>query len=221
MYRDNESIIPFAKPHPSTTRQGRLRQESAYKQIVGENPDIEFDTLRRCYFNKPSEWKSQAEKFGLGSHTQWPEVFYAVQQTPYDEKYKSFRLDRDMEREKKLFDSLNLPEKYTLVIRDSRKYKFDFKLNSKFYVLNPMDYVSNGMIFDWCTVIENASEIHTIDTSWLHLIKVLKVKVPKFYWEERPNGLSFQYVNDDHDNGWIPMRSFENLKSYKDKYWLK
>ena len=38
-----------------------------------------------------------------------------------------------------------------------------------------MDYYSGFNIFDWCKVIENASEIHTVDTAIVCITEKLKV----------------------------------------------
>ena len=46
----------------------------------------------------------------------------------------------------------------------------------------PVDY--NGVIFEWMKIIEKASEIHTIDTSFFHLINSMNLKnVQKFFWK--------------------------------------
>ncbi len=46
----------------------------------------------------------------------------------------------------------------------------------------PVDY--NGVIFEWMKIIEEASEIHTIDTSFFHLINGMNLKnVGKFFWK--------------------------------------
>jgi len=46
----------------------------------------------------------------------------------------------------------------------------------------PVDY--NGVIFEWMKIIEEASEIHTVDTSFFHLINGMNLKnVGKFFWK--------------------------------------
>ena len=64
-----------------------------------------------------------------------------------------------------------------------------------------------GGIFEWAKVIENASEIHTVDTSFLHLAKWLKIKTRKFFWDCRTDGntLLDEYLNDEYDSGWERM----------------
>tara|TARA_R110000824_G_scaffold288465_4_gene476360 strand:+ start:900 stop:1736 length:837 start_codon:yes stop_codon:yes gene_type:complete len=223
MYRDNDRIIPFVKPHPSSTRQARLRQESAYRKITEENPSVNFPPLRRCYFNKESEWLEQARRLNLPNDVIWPHVFYAVQGVPYGERYKSYFLLRDLEREDSLFETLKLPKKYAFVVRDSRKYRFDFKPPTSLPVVDPTDHPwQDTLIFDWIKVIKNASEIHTVDTSWMHLVRMCQVDVPKFYWAERDLIMTGDgYLNDNYDFGWTRVKSREGSHVVKNNYWLK
>ena len=223
MYRDNDKIIPFVKPHPSSTRQARLRQESAYKKIRQDNPDVDIPPLRRCYFNKESQWLEQAKKLNLPESTIWPKVFYSVQQVPYEERYKSYFLPRDIKKENDLFESLKLPNKYAFVVRDSRKYSFDFSPPTDLPVIDPANYPwKDTLIFDWIKVIKNASEIHTVDTSWMHLIRMCKVDVPKFYWAERDLIMTGEgYLNDSYDSGWSRVKSQDCNHRVKNNYWLR
>ena len=61
-------------------------------------------------------------------------------------------------------------------------------------------------IFAWLKVIEEASEIHTLDTSFLHLIKRMKlINKPKFFWDYREsynNKTHEEYLNNEHNSGW-------------------
>ena len=59
VYRDNDNIVPFVKPHPASTRQAILRQNSAYQYLVEHNPEVEFAPFRRGLFNKETESKSK------------------------------------------------------------------------------------------------------------------------------------------------------------------
>ena len=65
-------------------------------------------------------------------------------------------------------------------------------------------------------VIENATEVHTVDTSWFHLIKQMRLDKPKYYYHVRnysvlQNLFTSCYINDEHDNGWTILNKDGNV----------
>lgn len=226
VYRNDPHIILYTKPHPSTTRQGRLRQIAAYKEIVEQNPDIDWSAgFRRTYWNTFEEWRKRLGEVGLEeSKTIWPELFYAIMKTPYACRYKHYHLQRDKDRESRLSSSLGLPEKYAFCVDDTRKAKYNMEWKTDLPIVNPLENPiwQDTLIFDWLGVIEGASEIHTVDTSWLHLIRTLQLNIPKFYYQVRELIMIQEgYLNDDHDKGWTRIFP-ENIQSTsKPRYWLK
>ena len=61
------------------------------------------------------------------------------------------------------------------------------------------------LIYHWQKVIENADEIHTVNTSWFHLARTMQLQVPKFYYSARKVRFCEQneeFLNDEYDNGW-------------------
>ena len=111
----------------------------------------------------------------------------------YDD-WKSFvRLKRNFSKEKYLFNNvlnLNKNEKYALVLRrygalpDSKTHPFKYETNLR---VVEVDVLDNFTLFDWSTVIENAEEIYTIDTSIILLIELLSLKAKKIGYASRWN----------------------------------
>lgn len=108
-------------------------------------------------------------------------------------KYKMFNFPADMwrqsqwkrnvKREKELFcDVLKLKKgvKYNFINRyfagDNRRATFEVK-NKYFNVENTI--FEDCTLFDWSMVIENASQIHTVETSIVWMVEILK---PKGAW---------------------------------------
>jgi len=220
VYRDDDKIIPFVKPHPRNTHLAISRHKNAHKILVERNPEVEFAPFRRGLFNKETEWLQQAQKYNLPNDIIWPKVFYAIQGVSYEKRYENYFLQRDHQREDGLFESLNLPEEYVFVVRDTRKYKFSLEPPTSLPVVDPANYDwSNTLIFDWMKVIENASEIHVVDTCWLHLIRMMQLNVPKFYWAERDIIMTGSgYLNDGYDSGWERTASLEPVFTVKPSY---
>ena len=60
-----------------------------------------------------------------------------------------------------------------------------------------------NLIFDWMGVIEKAKEIYTVDTSFFHLIKSMRLPQEKFYVHSRKTiAIGQDYINSEFDNNW-------------------
>lgn len=78
------------------------------------------------------------------------------------------------------------------------------------------------MIFDWQKVIENADEIHVLNTSWFHLIKSMRLNIPKYYYTVRKVEMcegNQDFLNDKFDHGWIKINPSHTSRD-KPKWWL-
>lgn len=101
---------------------------------------------------------------------------------PFFDWLKYFNFTRNTEKENELFYNI-------LRLKNDEEYIF---LNKKFasppgtlvkdiqLITNKkiieLDYYERFSIFDWCKVLENASEIHTVETSLNYLIEKLDIK---------------------------------------------
>lgn len=223
MYRDDDNIKLIVKRRPRNGRQARLRQNAAFKTTVEENPDVTWE-FRRCYLASFEEWRKALNKFDLKeSETTWPELFYKVMHVPHSCRYTHFHMIRDYQAESELINRLNLPERYAFCVNDTRKYRYGLTFNTELPVINPMSFPfwKSTLLFDWMGVIERATEIHTVDTSWMHLTRLLQLKVPKFYYATRELILNGErYLNDHYDEGWIRVYPEGVKETQKDKYHL-
>lgn len=155
-------------------------------------------------------WEADINRLGLDSRiNHWGEAFYRMMGVPYTARYDHWFIKRDAERENRVFRQLNLDktEDYIFLSGKRRKQLKNLKIHSSKRIVSPDEFpdLSSTHIFDWIGIIENASEIHTVDTSWFHLIKQLRLLVPKYY--HRPPyriipATAGTYVNDEFDNGW-------------------
>lgn len=158
-----------------------------------------------------SNWTSDMVRIGLDplKHS-WCEAFYKLIGVPYAHRYESWNIERDLEAEDNIFNMIGIPPQtnYCFVV-DGRQdgqavNKLRLNLNTERIIINPHNFQwKKTKILDWIGVIQNASEIHVIDTSWFHLTKQLRTTCPKFFHNIRkvpatpPN-----YLNDEWDNGW-------------------
>ncbi len=110
-------------------------------------------------------------------------AFYSQFNLPIETKWKKFYVNRDLNKENKLFQSLNIEKgKYIFLHEDtSRNFKINRDLiqDKSLPIIEPHQ-TSN--IFDWCTIIENAAEIHCICSSFKNLADSLDLNNNKLYY---------------------------------------
>lgn len=115
--------------------------------------------------------------------------FYRILGVPFKERWDSFTIKRNYEAEKKLIDTIKLPQKFAFVHDDaSRGFIIsDQYLKSDLPVVRPFLTKS---IFEWIGVLENATEIHCICSSFKHLVDSLPgINAELFYhWSHVNNG---------------------------------
>ena len=161
-------------------------------------------------------WEADINRLGLDSRiNHWGEAFYRMIGVPYTARYDHWFFTRDYTRENKIFQDLNLSknDKYIFSVNTRGKrnrkgftsMKIDHSKDIRVVTPESLPNLYDTFIFDWIGVIENASEIHTVDTSWFHLIKQLRLLTPKYY-HRHPKRIvpatAGSYVNDSYDTGW-------------------
>ncbi len=123
------------------------------------------------------------------------EIFYQLAEVPLENKWKEFFIPRNMEREKEVFKQLGLKDgdEYSFVHDDSsRKIKRELP-NTKIVRPSNPDF----SLFDYLYTIENAKEIHCINSSFFCLIDCIGIKKDKMFLHE--------YVRTDLNSDATPI----------------
>jgi hypothetical protein len=103
--------------------------------------------------------------------------FYSQFGLEFDFRWSNFKLVRDTEREEKLFKYFNLDEnsEYIFLHDDNRFHiNIDKIKNKDIMVIKPNRDITNN-IFDYIKIIENAKEVHAIESSFLFIIDSLSL----------------------------------------------
>lgn len=104
-------------------------------------------------------------------------LFYDNCNISFDERWNSFYIRRDYEKEVKFYNNMNLKEneEYIFIHNQSTSgiYQVDIKTNTKTIYVKKTEYEES--IFDWLTVIEKAKEIYCINSSFIHLIDSINI----------------------------------------------
>jgi hypothetical protein len=99
-------------------------------------------------------------------------MFYKQFSVDFEKRWTDFYVERDNERELNLFNSYNIKEnEYILIQEDKdRKQLIDRnRIKSNLKVIEIEKDITDN-IFDYCYLIEQAAEIHCIESSFLFLI---------------------------------------------------
>jgi hypothetical protein len=124
-------------------------------------------------------------------HGTFDESMYLGENLPYDYKWKNFYIERDLEKEKLVFKELNPNnEKYIFCHSvDLNKVRSDLKI-----INNDMNF----MVTDHMLLLENAEEIHLMQSSIKDLVCCMKLDKPKCYLHNYVRG----YDSFSNTKGW-------------------
>ena len=126
-------------------------------------------------------WLQMLSDPTYGTMTNWAYgVYMQAGVNPYYMRSK-FHVERDLEREEKLFNHYGLTEGEYIFVHDNPgsdlkdgTRKVDVKSDLK--IFNPNDtYKEFPNIFDYATIIENAKEVHCMHSCYVWLIDLLNL----------------------------------------------
>lgn len=109
------------------------------------------------------------------------EAFYHLAGLDFQIRFDEFYFERDLEREDEVCKTLNPDdEKYIFVLDDpNRGYNINMSKVTDEYKVIRNDYQFE--IFDYIKLLENAEEIHMMQTGFLDMVNSYKMDKPKIY----------------------------------------
>lgn len=116
--------------------------------------------------------------------------FYIQANLDFEKKWSDFYIERDLISEKKLFNYLNLKEKEYIFVHDDESRGFTInneQLPNDITIIKP-DINLNYNFFDYIYIIENAKEVHCIDSSYLNLIDLLQIENDLYLHKNKRTG---------------------------------
>lgn len=169
LINDYEEYTLFVKHHNVDTVSFMIRDlNNIY--IKGVNDDNEV--VQYLFENKINNDSIKIIGFCqiplLGAED-FDDTFYIQHSIPFEKRWSSFKCDRDIDSEKKLFDKFNVKEGEYIFIHDdkSRGYEIDesYIVNKELPIIRPIIGLSNNS-FDYCYLMENSKESHFMDSSF-------------------------------------------------------
>lgn len=176
LYRDikNLNIMPFGSDLNSTGDADHMIREF-----------IQANNLYDKLFFLGHYPLSQVADYGLYHG------YYKIYDLDPFMRFDNFYYERNFEYEDYVFDQLNPnKEKYIFVIDDSRHHLGNFvisneKIGSEYKIIHYNKELNfdddRFLMFNYYKILENAEEIHTLETAFFEFIQLIKLPKPKIY----------------------------------------
>ena len=195
---DYESIGIFAKSSYSEMVRYMYRDDSRIHIIEVDKEKLGYQNERRGVQNFLLENPGHHllvighENYVHEDDKNCWEIFYKQLDLPLETRYNQFHLERDKDAEDKLFEELTNNEPYIFIHEDpSRGYTLDRShiKNNKIKIVE--NDVSKN-IFHFIKIIENAEEIHCMESSFKTLIDIYAKQENLFFHNFRNHPLGTQ-----------------------------
>ena len=176
-------------------------------ESIFNNYNITFIPI--CLYSNFYNIKPEYDRSKCG-RLKYPNDFYDYLNLPNNIRYPFFKINRDYETEVLLYNNLIniIGNKYNIIIDDEKrnliiddKYIKNnypiFKLSSSSINKNTkLNTIKSDNIFNYINILENAQEIHTIDSSIVHLIDSLNIEVKTYIHRYvRPHEVNYENKN--------------------------
>lgn len=166
---------------------------------------VKYAGGKNCIFNDKLEYVWPEEGY------EYPRKFYSYLDQPYENRYKYFKLPKMRDSGYQLYDKLYPKEKYVLIHNigsDWTHTHLSINTDYKKIYIEPL----TDSLLDWIPLIQNAEEIHCVDSSVFHLVDNIShsLRAKLFYHNSKSHGgTRCNYA----ENNFI-----WNVIEYEDKY---
>jgi len=167
LYKDNKKIQTFKIEHET------------------EVEDISDFAKKNSLVTLKVGFKKRKPPFNLS--------FYEQFDLPYSISFEKFKITRDEAKEENLYQHLkgiyNINSPYQIVHNQSSYGKVNLRTNEKLptiFIEKETDLYKN--IFLYIKIIENAKEIHCLDSSFLHLVERVETDAMLFFHNIKKDG---------------------------------
>jgi hypothetical protein len=158
MYKDDKNITVLS-----------IGEDSAVDNYI-ENNGIIKDVM---FIGFAGLYSQEAKTFD--------EAFFKMAGLPFEDRFSKFKFIRNKDKEKEILDILNPTGEPYIYIHDDKErgYSIDLKkINSNIKVV---ENDKRFIMFDMLGVIENAEEVHMMQTGMKDLINSFVFEKPKFF----------------------------------------
>lgn len=159
MYRDLNNMIVLALPDDGDV-QAYIHSNNLQSQTI----TIGFDKIRS---NKIVS-------------TSFDQAIYEAENVPFSVRFDEFYIQRNLSREKQLFDQLIKTDKY-IFVHDDRDRGMNIDESRICGDLPILRNDTKYLITDYLTILENATEIHLMQSCFKDMINSYNMPKPKIF----------------------------------------
>jgi hypothetical protein len=170
----------------------KKRNLTNVQRMFRDRNDIEFLVVEKDSDLYKNDLSAPVVKIGfeMCRPMEFDKSFYDCVNIPFNERWDSWYIERDLEKEQEIKSYLNVGEDYIFVHDKSSTGDYKLNIKSDLQQIKPDKIPCESSIFDWIGIIENAKEIHAINSSFVHLIDSVKTN-GKLYYHNKPNMFGF------------------------------
>jgi hypothetical protein len=174
---DYDTVSVFSKPNYFSMIEYMYRDNDSIKVLEVSKEDEYGDVERIVNENQPTNLLRIGHEYYPGKHAElsqnkncW-EFFYEQIEMPYSVRYDEFYVQRDPEEEQRVFEKLNPNnEPFIFIHEDVNR---GFTLNRDHFLDKTLKTIENDVtenIFHFIKILEEAQEIHCMESSFKTLI---------------------------------------------------
>lgn len=166
-YKHNRASVEFMYKDLNNLKIIEISSVSEVENFFKKNNINSDDIYMSGVLNEVS-WSPNSKSF--------EESFYKQNGLEISYKWNLFKVDRDLTRESILKQKLGITDDSDYIfIHDDERFKIDEEyIKSNLKKIRPTIGLTDN-IFDYCSVLENAKEIHLIESSFCFMVDLLKL----------------------------------------------
>jgi len=196
-----EKVNLFCKPHNVESVGFMFRDIHNLSIVKADDKDAQ-NILK----NVPQETHLVIGHQYLDCIQNYDKFFYHSVGLDFDKRWSDFYILRDNKREQELYDKFEIKGDYIFIHEDTqRNFNIDkTHIPQNVQVVTPDIRFTNN-IFDYLKIIENATEIHVIDSSFKHIIESIEVKSKKLYYHKYARLYNDNFLYNISKKNWIVL----------------
>lgn len=204
----NGLVRHFCELHNEVTVFCKNHYYENVSYMFRDNPKINIfplvdDAEVEMYIKKNNLYNNLIKVGFGGLHTGNPKTFdigfYNSVGIPYEYRFSKFKLQRDFDVENQIYNELNSTNEEYIFIHDDPKRGFTIDRTK---IRNDLKIIENNTkynLFNMLSLIENATEVHVMQSSLKDLIISLTIDKPEFYYHTYVRNYSDFYDNQGYN----------------------
>ena len=173
-------VTVFCKPHYEENIKYMYKDDNNIKVLsVGE--DIDVNRYIHSEKIKKDVIFIGFDKLLTQNAKTFDEAFFKIVNLPFEHRFEKFKFIRNKEKEKEVLDMLNPNGEPYVYVHDDQKRGFSIDRKKINLNLKVIENDKRFLMFDMLGLIENAEEVHVMQTGMKDLINSFIFNKPKFF----------------------------------------